>query len=136
MAPLKEIAGLTDNERMALMEYLTRLQFLCGDRLLRVILFGSKARGDSHPESDIDLLVVVQGALDGLKESLGQLSYDISLEYGVVLSDFVVDERRYRWMRQHREPLLVEVEGKGIELWKSKRAERLFTTGFQDSRKR
>jgi len=136
MALLKEIAGLTDSERMALMEYLTRLQFLCGDRLLCVILFGSKARGDSHPESDIDLLVVVQGALDGLKESLSQLSYDISLEYGVVLSDFVVDERRYRWMSQYREPLLVEVERKGIELWKSKRAERLFATGFQDSRKR
>lgn len=135
MALLGEVGGLTDGERMALMEYLTRLHFLCGDRLLRVILFGSKARGDSHPESDIDLLVVVQGALDGLKESLGQLSYDISLEYGVVLSDFVVDEQRYRWMSQHCEPLLVEVEREGIELWKSKRAELSLVTDSQDSRR-
>ncbi len=35
------------------------LHRLYGDRLLRVFLFGSWARGDAHPESDIDLLVVL-----------------------------------------------------------------------------
>lgn len=28
----------------------------------RVILFGSRARGDAHPESDLDLLVVAEDA--------------------------------------------------------------------------
>ena len=35
------------------------LRGLYGDRLKRVLLFGSWARGDAHPESDIDLLVVL-----------------------------------------------------------------------------
>jgi predicted nucleotidyltransferase len=35
------------------------LQGLYGARLRRVLLFGSWARGDAHPESDIDLLVVL-----------------------------------------------------------------------------
>lgn len=35
------------------------LRRLYGDRLQRVLLFGSWARGDAHPESDIDLLVVL-----------------------------------------------------------------------------
>jgi len=35
------------------------LRGLYGDRLRRVLLFGSWARGDAHPESDIDLLVVL-----------------------------------------------------------------------------
>jgi predicted nucleotidyltransferase len=35
------------------------LRHLYGDRLRRVLLFGSWARGDAHPESDIDLLVVL-----------------------------------------------------------------------------
>src|SRR5436189_1832808 len=35
------------------------LRGLYGDRLNRVLLFGSWARGDAHPESDIDLLVVL-----------------------------------------------------------------------------
>src|SRR6266487_7089782 len=35
------------------------LRALYGGRLCRVLLFGSWARGDAHPESDIDLLVVL-----------------------------------------------------------------------------
>ncbi|MEB3188867.1 MAG: nucleotidyltransferase domain-containing protein [Snowella sp.] len=29
-----------------------------GDRLKQLIMFGSQARGDAHPDSDIDVLVV------------------------------------------------------------------------------
>lgn len=32
-----------------------------GSRLVSVVLFGSRARGDHHPESDWDLLVIVKG---------------------------------------------------------------------------
>jgi predicted nucleotidyltransferase len=35
------------------------LHALYGERLKKVLLFGSWARGDAHPESDIDLLVVL-----------------------------------------------------------------------------
>lgn len=35
------------------------LRELYGERLRDVVLFGSWARGDAHPESDIDLLVVL-----------------------------------------------------------------------------
>jgi predicted nucleotidyltransferase len=35
-----------------------------GDRLDRVILFGSQARGDAKPDSDIDILVVLQDPVD------------------------------------------------------------------------
>jgi hypothetical protein len=35
------------------------LQEVYGDRLREIVLFGSWARGDAHPESDIDLLIVL-----------------------------------------------------------------------------
>ena len=108
MNPLNRVAGLADNEQAALLDYLTRLREICGNRILRVILFGSKARGDSGPESDIDLFVVLQGELDGLKRTLIDLSYEISLNHGVVLSDLVVGERRYHWMSEHVEDFVCE----------------------------
>jgi predicted nucleotidyltransferase len=119
------IPGLAPNERAALADYLAQLRAACGDRLLRVMLFGSKARGDSEPESDIDILVVLRGELDGLKDKLADLSYDISLNYGVVVSDLVVGERRYEWMSRHNEPLLSEVMREGVELWRSQNVEPL-----------
>lgn len=39
-----------------------------GERLKQLVLFGSQARGDADPESDIDLLVVLAGPVDDAKE--------------------------------------------------------------------
>lgn len=39
----------------------TALEDLYGDRLARLVLYGSHARGDAHDESDIDVLVVLRG---------------------------------------------------------------------------
>ena len=49
---------LTDRERKSLARFLERLEAECGDRVQRVVLFGSRARGDHDAESDVDLLVV------------------------------------------------------------------------------
>ena len=53
-----------------------------GDRLAGVLLFGSSARGDGSPESDLDLLVLLQTPLDyfGELRSLSDLLYPVQLE--------------------------------------------------------
>jgi len=55
---LSELSGPFDPVEIAL-AVAADLRRLYGDRLRRVLLFGSWARGDAHPESDIDLLVVL-----------------------------------------------------------------------------
>src|SRR4051794_206433 len=42
------------------------LQAALGDRLVAVVLFGSRARGDAHLDSDWDLLVLAEGLPEGL----------------------------------------------------------------------
>jgi predicted nucleotidyltransferase len=45
-----------------------RIAELEGDRLLQVILFGSRAKGGAKPTSDYDLLVVLRGGVDHAAE--------------------------------------------------------------------
>ncbi|MBV9570761.1 MAG: nucleotidyltransferase domain-containing protein [Alphaproteobacteria bacterium] len=56
------------------------LETLYGSRLKRVLLYGSRARGDHQADSDYDVLVVLEGPIDYWKElkRLSGLSHDIT----------------------------------------------------------
>lgn len=72
----------------ALVEARVRLAELYGDRLVRVVLYGSHARGDARPDSDIDLLVVLDGDYEPYTElrRTGALRLEIEIRHGVDLS--------------------------------------------------
>jgi predicted nucleotidyltransferase len=59
-----------------------------GDRLLRLILFGSQARGQAGPESDVDVAVLVDGEIEPSREidRLGYILADLNLRYGLLIS--------------------------------------------------
>jgi uncharacterized protein len=63
--PIPEERRYMDDKLTAIIVELRRqFEFLYGDRLVRMVLFGSQARGDAEPESDIDMLVVLHGPLN------------------------------------------------------------------------
>jgi uncharacterized protein len=55
-----------------------------GERLERVVLFGSRARGDANPESDYDVAVFIKESGGFLDESmrLAEVSTDILFDTG------------------------------------------------------
>jgi len=67
----------------------TELQQLYGDRLAKVILYGSYARGDFHDNSDMDFLVVLKDESIDIGKELRLMNkplYKISDDYGIYLS--------------------------------------------------
>lgn len=50
---------MSQSIRILLMQYLTELQKIYGSHLKSVILYGSYARGDYTPDSDIDIMLLV-----------------------------------------------------------------------------
>jgi predicted nucleotidyltransferase len=69
-----------------------------GDRLLHLTLFGSQARGDAEPGSDIDVLVVLKSPVNPGEEikRTGKAVADLSLHYDVVISCLFMDETQYQ----------------------------------------
>ena len=51
-----------------LQRFRTALTEIYGDQLDRVVLFGSRARGDSRPDSDYDVAVFLRSLPDRAKE--------------------------------------------------------------------
>jgi len=86
-----------------------------GSKVLRVILYGSHARGSATPESDVDLLVVVDDALDPweVRRSLDGVLLDILLEKGCLVSVLVVPQGAYEG---YNSPFMIQVRREGIPL--------------------
>lgn len=51
-------------------------------------IFGSKVRGDAHDESDIDVLVLVDGADTPTRHAIADLAVEISPWLSPVVYDF------------------------------------------------
>jgi len=68
-----------------------------GERLSKLVLFGSQARGDAEEDSDIDVLVVLKGEVNQARERRATLesTADICLKHSVVIQRVVVSDTRY-----------------------------------------
>jgi uncharacterized protein len=62
----------------------------------QIILFGSHARGDAHPGSDLDFLVIERSVTDRMKESvrLRRAVGDVGMPVDVIVLDEAVAARR------------------------------------------
>jgi predicted nucleotidyltransferase len=64
-------------------------------RVRRIILFGSRARGDARPDSDFDLLVVVRDLPRKEILTLRQGLYEVLRGHGVVAEPWVMSETEF-----------------------------------------
>jgi uncharacterized protein len=73
------------------------LQALYGERLHGVVLYGSCARGTEETQSDIDLMVLLEGPVDGAQEirRIWEVLYPLQLESERLLSVVPVDVALY-----------------------------------------
>ena len=92
MKSLKEYTTATEQEKMLLIRCRNAIKSI--EPAAEVILYGSRARGEATPDSDYDLLVLIDGDVNLEREDLLRRQlFPIEIETGYVLSVVVYNKR-------------------------------------------
>ncbi len=87
--PVEEVlASLKPEDRRSVEAFRDAARRHFGPRLRDLRLFGSKVRGDDHDESDIDVLVLLDGCDTQDRHAVWDLAGSIDLTLMPVTSDF------------------------------------------------
>jgi predicted nucleotidyltransferase len=108
---------LTDVEREALAEFSRRIRARFGRRVDTIALFGSRARGEAHDESDIDVCVVIDGLVWNEWREINHIAVEIAEERDVwELSPFSLSTERMNLLRSRERLIAAEIDKDGIRL--------------------
>lgn len=107
---------LTRESTAALKELKDSLKKLLGNRLVRFVLYGSRARGDYEAESDIDVAIIVSGLTRELKNQILNMVADIEIEYLTPLSTIVISEEDFESLKKRERRIALDIEREGISL--------------------
>jgi predicted nucleotidyltransferase len=97
-----------------LRRFRAELNALYGERIERVVLFGSRARGDARDDSDYDIAVFLHDLTDYWREAdrIVDIETDILLESGALVQAFPFRAGSYN----DRTSLMREIRLEGVDL--------------------
>ena len=112
---------MNDKLQSVLSQYIEKIKAIYTDRLVRVILYGSYARGDNTSDSDIDVMILVEedaATVQSQNEDLIFMTYDFNMEFGLDIQPFARSKEFFDyWAEAH--PFYRNVCKEGITLYEA-----------------
>lgn len=87
---------LSPLEHRALDAFVEAVRSTLGARVAAVVLFGSRARGEGHAASDLDVLVLVHDLRPEERRRVIDLAYDVELSTHLVVAPIVRDAAAFQ----------------------------------------
>lgn len=104
-----------------LKKYVEDVREIYGENLRTIILYGSYARGDFKPDSDIDLMILVDLSDDEIKRKghvLSDLTFDYNFDNNLEIMPIVKNLDHFnKWIRAY--PFYNNVKNEGVELYEA-----------------
>lgn len=103
-------------EESAVREFAAAVRAALGANLVELRLFGSRARGEARPDSDIDVLVVVSNDRVDAEDRAIDAAFDVNLAYDLYISPRVVTAASLRDPVWRTTAFVQTVEREGVPL--------------------
>jgi predicted nucleotidyltransferase len=107
---------LSQRETRAVKKFLSHIRKTYGKQIHKVMLFGSKARGEANSDSDIDILLLVADETWTLKDGIVDIVADINLEYDILIDIRVIGIKRWQYMADIQAGLYQTISQDAISL--------------------
>ena len=105
--------------RSLLEQYISEIKKIYGSHLRKVILFGSYARGDYSPDSDVDIMILLDMSdmdLKAYSQQLSYMTYDFNLDNDLDIKPIVKSEDHFRkWVVNY--PFYANIDKEGVVLY-------------------
>ena len=91
---------MNSNKRDIILRFSQKVKSILGDKLDKVILYGSYARGTYHDNSDVDIMVLVNMSEDEIrqiKNSIYDLAFEIEMNTGIDIAPIIKEKKQYEY---------------------------------------
>lgn len=100
-------------------QYIAEIKKIYGTHLREVILYGSYARGDYRPDSDIDIMILLDMSdmdLKAYSQQLSYMTYDFNLDNDLDIKPIAKSEEHFRkWVVNY--PFYANINREGVVLY-------------------
>lgn len=89
-----------EEKRQILQSFVTEMQKIFGDTLIKIILYGSYARGDFKDNSDMDIMILTSLSdtdIKKIEDEVYDVSFEYELDYDVMISINIKNEKHFNY---------------------------------------
>lgn len=96
------------------LEYAEQLRLSLKEHIKKIILFGSRSRGDYTEGSDYDFAVILDKRNKNMEDIVDEVSGNLLNKYSVLFGPIIWDENE--WLIKKKYPIGINILKDGIEL--------------------
>ena len=102
-------------------QYISEIKKIYGSHLQKVVLFGSYARGDFGPDSDVDIMILLDLSnldLKAYSQKLSYMTYDFNMDHDLDIKPIAKSEVHFeKWIENY--PFYANVHREGVVLYEA-----------------
>lgn len=102
-------------------QYVEEIKRIYGSHVKQIILYGSYARGDFRPDSDVDIMILVDMSdleLKAYGQQLSYMTYDFNMDHDLDIKPIAKSQQHFQnWVEAY--PFYANVEKEGVKLFEA-----------------